>query len=150
MPWVRTIHLIVSNKEQVKDYMRTPKTHVVLHSDIIPAKFLPTFNSTTIEMFIPNIQGLAEHFIYSNDDMFPVAPLSKEDFFTEDGKIRVNFKEMVFSNSDHNQFHRVCWNNHRDVLIALGLPLKGMNHFRPRHTMSAMLLSDCKECIELM
>ena len=36
----------------------------------IPNNFLPTFNSCTIEMFIGNIKGLSEYFIYGNDDMF--------------------------------------------------------------------------------
>ena len=41
-------------------------------------------------MYIHNIEGLAEHFIYFNDDMYPVMPLNKEDFFTEDDKIRIS------------------------------------------------------------
>jgi len=59
--------------------------NIVLHEDIIPEKYLPTFNSTTIEMFLCKIKGLSEHFIYFNDDMFPVMPHSMNDFFI-DGK----------------------------------------------------------------
>ena len=31
-------------------------------------------------MFIQKIPGLTEHFIYINDDMYPIAYLKKEDF----------------------------------------------------------------------
>lgn len=60
--------------------------HVILHKEIIPKNLLPTFNSTTIEMFLHKIPGLAEHFIYSNDDMIAINNSNAVDFFTEDGK----------------------------------------------------------------
>jgi|SaaInlStandDraft_1057018.scaffolds.fasta_scaffold23374_2 hypothetical protein len=46
------------------------KIKYVFHSDIIPKKFLPTFNSITIESFIHLIPKLTENFIYMNDDVF--------------------------------------------------------------------------------
>ena len=45
----------------------------------MPQQCLPTFNSTTIEMFLPKIPDLAEHFIYGNDDMYPMAPSQPSD-----------------------------------------------------------------------
>ena len=39
----------------------------------------------TIEMFLHRSEGLDEEYIYFNDDIFPVAPCRKEDFF-RDGK----------------------------------------------------------------
>jgi hypothetical protein len=84
MPFVRTVHLVVSNVEQVPEWLDQSKIHVVLHKEIIPESLLPTFNSTTIEMFLYRIPGLAEHFIYSNDDMFPINSMSAEDFFKDE------------------------------------------------------------------
>ena len=52
MPWIRNLYLIVSNKEQVPAWVNQENVKIVLHEDIIPAQFLPTFNSTAIEMFI--------------------------------------------------------------------------------------------------
>ena len=46
---------------------------------------LPTFNSLSIEAVCWRIPGLAEHFIYMNDDFFINQPLDPEFFFT-DGK----------------------------------------------------------------
>jgi hypothetical protein len=51
---------------------------------------LPTFNSTSIESHLHRIPGLAEHFIYANDDMFLGAPVAPEDFFTSLGFILVH------------------------------------------------------------
>ena len=82
LPWIGNVFMIVSNKEQVPDWINTDEVKIVLHSDIIPEEFLPTFNSTTIEMFLGNIKGLSERFIYSNDDMFVLKTMSEDDFFT--------------------------------------------------------------------
>ena len=49
MPWIRKIHIVVSNKEQIpNDIANDEHVHIVVHSDIIPAQYLPTFNSQTI------------------------------------------------------------------------------------------------------
>ncbi len=60
---------------------------VVHHADIFdPAVTTqPTFNSCMIESQIANIPELAEHFIYSNDDMFMMRPLERRHLFTDDG-----------------------------------------------------------------
>jgi hypothetical protein len=41
---------------------------IIYHSEIISAEFLPTFCSTVIESSLHKIPGLAEHFVYNNDD----------------------------------------------------------------------------------
>ena len=41
MPWVRDIHLVVSNPEQVPEYAKNYNVKVVLHKDIVPEQFLP-------------------------------------------------------------------------------------------------------------
>ena len=55
MSFIRTVHLVVSNIEQVPEWLDQSKVHVVLHKDIIPEDLLPTFNSTTIEMYLCGI-----------------------------------------------------------------------------------------------
>ena len=82
MPFVRNVHLVVSGKTQVPEWA-SDRLKVVTHRDIIPEEFLPTFNSTTIEMFLHRIPGLDERFIYFNDDMFPVSPCREEVFFRD-------------------------------------------------------------------
>ena len=86
MPWLRTIHILLAGESQVRPWMRelmesNSKVRVVFHKDFIPFRYVPTFNSSTIEMFLHQIPDLAERFIYSNDDMYVLSPLKPDDFF---------------------------------------------------------------------
>lgn len=85
MPWIRKVHLILMQPSQIPEWLNTDSVNIVYHKDIIPEKYLPTFNSGTIEMFLHNIPDLSEHFIYSNDDMFAIDNLSPSNFFDKDG-----------------------------------------------------------------
>lgn len=58
-----------------------PKLNLVTHDQIIEPHCLPTFNSHAIEINIHKIEGLAEHFVYFNDDTFINSPLEPEFFF---------------------------------------------------------------------
>jgi len=59
------------------------KIEIVDHTVIFRGyeKFLPTFNSMTITMQLHNIPGLAEKFVFFNDDFFLVRDVTPEDFF---------------------------------------------------------------------
>lgn len=148
LPWIRKIHLIVSNEEQVPSWVDRNKVNVVLHKDIIPAKYLPTFNSTTIEMYIRRIPDLAEYFIYGNDDMYPLNPLEPSEFFTKDGKIKLDFE--CRKRKDVNQFDHVCYNNYRDVLKGLGKHPEDNLFLKPVHGLTPMIKSHCWECAETL
>ena len=80
-PWVRKVHFLTCG--QIPSWLSTehPKLHVVNHEDYMPAEYLPTFNSHTIELNMHRIEGLAEQFVYFNDDMFITQPVQPEDFF---------------------------------------------------------------------
>ncbi len=84
-PWVRRIHFVTFN--QVPQWLNKDheKLHLVDHKDYIPEEYLPTFSSHAIELNFHRIEGLAEHFVYFNDDMFLGAPVKETDFFV-DGK----------------------------------------------------------------
>ena len=147
LPFIRTIFLLLSNKEQApKDLPKNVK--IVLHKDFIPPRFLPTFNSTTIEMFLWNIKGLGEYFIYANDDMLPIHPMTVSDFFTLDGKIKVNWKEEV-ERRQSVMFRNQCVNSYQHTLQALGIkPEKEL--LRPIHSFTPMIKSHCKEIVNLL
>jgi hypothetical protein len=57
------------------------KIKYVYHDEYIPAQYLPTFNSTVIELFLHRIQALAEHFVYFNDDTYVVRKMQPSHFF---------------------------------------------------------------------
>lgn len=80
-PWVRKVHFVTWGHVPAFLNVNAPKLNVVKHTDFIPAEYLPTFSSHTIEMNIHRIPDLAEHFIYFNDDTFLLRPKEKTDFF---------------------------------------------------------------------
>ena len=148
MPWINKIYLLLSNVEQI-DKTRLPSNVViVLHKEFIPQQFLPTFNSTTIEMFLWNIKGLSEHFIYANDDMLPTGALKPSDFFCGD-KIKIGWREdrfFVNCNVYGYQCHNCC--------VALSSVLK-TNYpkdmiLKPLHSFTPMVKSHCKDAFFLI
>ena len=98
--------------EQTPVWLNTdhPKIKIIDHKDIIPTDKLPLFNSTTIEMFIPFIPGLSEHFLYANDDMFVWSKVEKEFFFPEPGKTYCRLDIKLTTQEIHTQFRRLLYN----------------------------------------
>lgn len=93
MGWVNKIYIVVSNIEQIPDWVyKNNKVVVILHRDIIPSEYLPLFSSCAIEMFLHKIPNLSEKFIYFNDDIFVTKKCEKNDFFI-DGKPVLMFEE---------------------------------------------------------
>lgn len=84
-PWVRKIHFVTWGHLPAFLNAEHPKLNIVNHTDFIPQKYLPTFNSVAIEMNIHRIPGLSERFVFFNDDLFLLRPHSETDFFI-DGK----------------------------------------------------------------
>ena len=137
IPCVRNVFLVVSGESQVPEWIDRSEVQVVLHRDIIPERFLPTFNSTTIEMFLHRIPGLGEEFLYFNDDIFPVMDCSREDFF-RDGKVVLGFARHLFAGGKYKKRVR---NSDRQARKALGMR-PGITFVRPQHTCTPMLRSE--------
>lgn len=89
VPWINHIY-IVTGFNQVPKWLNTrhPKITIVPHESIFPHDALPTFNSTAIDMCLPNIPGLSEHFLLLNDDMFFNKSLAPSFFFDRRGRAR--------------------------------------------------------------
>lgn len=81
MPWVRKIHFVTYG--HIPEWLNTEsaKLHIVKHSDFIPKEYLPTYSSHTIELNMHRIEGLAEQFIYFNDDIVVLRKLKPSYFF---------------------------------------------------------------------
>ncbi|AXI78120.1 stealth family protein [Peterkaempfera bronchialis] len=85
-PWVRNVYLVTD--DQVPEWLDTsvPGLKVVSHKEIFSdPSVLPTFNSHAIESQLHHIEGLAEHFLYFNDDMFLGREVTPQDFFHANG-----------------------------------------------------------------
>jgi len=136
IPSVERVFLLVSGESQVPEWIDRNNVRVVLHKEVIPEEFLPTFSSTTIEMFMHRIPDLGEEFLYFNDDMFPVTDCDKEDFF-KDGKSVIGFAHHLFAAGNYKKRVR---NSDRQARKVLGKG-KGVVFVRPQHTCSPMLKS---------
>ena len=95
-PWLRRIFIVTDNQVPVWLDTANPKVRIVDHKEIMPDVCLPCFNSAVIEHFLYRIPGLAEHFIYANDDMFINKPVTPETFFGKDGLPIVRFNRRPF------------------------------------------------------
>jgi hypothetical protein len=84
-PWVRRIFLITDGQRPVWLNTCADKLTLVSHSDYIPADALPVFNSSAIEVGIHRIPGISDRFVYFNDDIYIINPVTPLDFFSSDG-----------------------------------------------------------------
>ncbi len=140
MPFIDNVYLVVARDSQVPQWVNRDVLKVVLHKDIIPEEYLPTFNSTTIEMFLHKIEGLSEQYLYFNDDMFPISPCVPDDFFPG-GKTAMGYSTCLFAKG---MYKRQCRNSDRLALKALGRR-HGLFFKRPQHICSPMIKSLCEE-----
>ena len=84
-PWVRRI-FIATDSPQPAWLAEHPRVTIVRSEEFFAdPSVLPTHNSHAVEAQLHRIDGLAEHFLYSNDDMFFGRPVTPEMFFTAGG-----------------------------------------------------------------
>lgn len=86
MPWVRRVFFVTWG--HLPAFLRAdhPRLRIVRHSEFIPSEYLPTFNSSAIEMNFFRIKELSENFIIFNDDCFPIRPV-EETYYFRDGMV---------------------------------------------------------------
>ncbi len=92
--WVRHIYLVTD--DQVPPWLDTtnPRISVVSHRELFGDRGrLPTFNSHAIESQLHHIEGLAEQYVYLNDDVFFGRPVSPSRFFHGNGLAIFNFSK---------------------------------------------------------
>lgn len=153
-PWIRNIFIVTDN--QTPEWLDTtnPKIKIIDHTEIMPLKSLPCYNSSVIEYFIYKIPGLSEHFIFANDDMFLNKDITPSFFFNNDGLPIVRLRFRLFHNLE-DLFKRISGRNisnyKRGVnnaakIIAKKLKRRyiGMTH----HNIDAYLKSDFKHIVE--
>lgn len=116
MPYVKNIFIVVNYKIQVKDYDFTGiDVKIIEHHQIIPKLYLPCFNSCVIEMFLHNIPGLDEEFVYFNDDCFVINDIPYEYWFKH-GKpclhpiisVINKYETNTYKKNLHNSTNLIC------------------------------------------
>lgn len=92
-PFIRKIFIVTDSQDpRLEEHLaaRFPDGHIpveiVDHQVIFRGyeKYLPIFNSRSIEAVIWRIPGLSEHFVLMNDDFFLAGPVKPEDFYQGD------------------------------------------------------------------
>ena len=143
MPFIENVFLVVSHESQVPDWVDRDNVKVVLHKDYIPEEYLPTFNSTTISLFLHRIPGLGEEYLYFNDDIFPVGECRPEDYFRK-GKVSIGISTHLFVTGMYK--HHVKRSNQlaRKALGKFSTPF----FIRPQHSCIPMLKSECEKVFQ--
>ncbi|RBW45602.1 glycosyl transferase [Psychromonas sp. B3M02] len=81
-PWYNKIFLIT--RGHIPQWLRKdhPNLVIIKHEELyFNNNHLPTFNSSSIEMNLPNLRGLSEQFIYLNDDFIIINQIKRDRFF---------------------------------------------------------------------
>lgn len=88
--WIRTIYIVTDNQNpKVETFIQknfgndSIPIKIVDHKEIFRGyeQYLPTFNSLSIVNMLWRIEGLSNHFICFNDDLFLIRPVEPSDFF---------------------------------------------------------------------
>ena len=150
-PWVNHIY-IITGFNQVPKWLNTnhPKITIVPHEKIFPSGALPTFNSNSIEMCIPNIDGLSEHFLLMNDDMFFNKKLKPSYFFDKHGRARIRFSNHSKYNTDIKHWMSQV-DEYTQTLILSAQAIgnifnKSVYKYRPSHGIDPYIKSSWIEC----
>lgn len=147
IPYVNNVFIVVSNIEQVPDYIDQSKVKIVLHKDFIPEEYLPLFNSTAIELFLHKIPGLGEEFVYFNDDMIPISHISYDDFF-KDGIPCISFNTEQREKTPaykHSVLSFYEAKNTVEILTDKEIDTKDIELQIPQHSPTSLLKSVCDE-----
>ena len=170
-PWVNKIHFVTWG--HLPHWLNTgnEKLNIVNHKDFIPEKYLPTFSSHVIELNLHRIKGLAERFVYFNDDIFLTSYVKPEYFFEnskpcdtvaldciffgKDSAGHYNGSNLTVINSHFNKTECLkenigIWfnpkNGLRNVLkTLLLLPWKWFSGFYYQHAANSFLKSNFEE-----
>ncbi|MDM4762623.1 stealth conserved region 3 domain-containing protein [Galbitalea sp. SE-J8] len=87
-PWVRRV--FIATDSPAPSWLAADDRVTIVRSEEFfgDRGVLPTHNSQGVESQLHRIDGLADHYLYSNDDMFFGRPVAPEMFFTPGGGTR--------------------------------------------------------------
>lgn len=151
-PWVNRIFIVTDN--QLPKFVNTKRVTIVDHKDIFPdERFLPTFNSNSIELRTFAIKNLSEHFLLLNDDVLFGSPVKKRDFFDENGnpivwgykKKKITAKHLLEYKEGIKDVDACCIFT-RKLLVEKGFDFQPVKF---RHTLRPMKKSFFKELNKL-
>ncbi|HJQ89595.1 MAG TPA: Stealth CR1 domain-containing protein [Propionibacteriaceae bacterium] len=116
-PWVRTIWLVTDDQIPAALDRQRAEQHnirIVDHREIFRGyeQLLPTFNPLAIESMLWRIEGLADRFLYFNDDVMLVGPVEPTDFFPNERRVKLrgrwsSWKEQLEKGNTFNGLNKL-------------------------------------------
>lgn len=145
VPWIRRVWIVTDNQTPDLSALSgtiRDKIQIVDHAEIFAGftEFLPTFNSLAIESLIWRIAGLADHFLYFNDDVFVASPVNKTDFF-RDGAPVLRGKWIDYSNlatSPEQRENPALMNHYNQIRSAQLMGFDASRLFHGAHAIHPM------------
>ncbi len=146
-PWVNKIYFVTFG--HVPEWLNTknPKLKIINHKDYISDAYLPVFSANPIEINFHRIPGLAEHFVYFNDDMFVINTMKKEDFFVNGLPREMAAMYLLTNNGEEDTFKYMLFRMIGEVNKNFNLresirknPLKWFNPRYKKHLLNNFLL----------
>ena len=124
-PFIRHIYIVTDNQtpsflKSESNQSKYSNVSMIDHKIIFSGmeEYLPTFNSRSIETRLYKIPNLSEHFIYFNDDMFLINPVTPTDFFIDGfpvlrGKWKKLDEDKKFKTFKEKYLKKTKQGNHR-------------------------------------
>ena len=149
-PWVRSIWLVTDDQVPAsidRQQAELDNIRIVDHREIFRGheQLLPTFNSFAIETMLWRIDGLADRFLYFNDDMMLVGPVESSDFFSNEGKVNLRGR---WNNLDGKREEEISFFDGTKVRGAEMLGYTSEHFFSPDHAIYPMLRPAMEELFE--
>jgi len=156
LPWVRRIFIVTD--DQFPEWLERdhPKISVIDHREILPEEALPCFNSSVIEYFLYRIPGLADRFLFANDDMFFNKALLPDYFFSKEGIPYVRLKRKLLRRW-HYPFKRIF---RKKLGQYISMVLEGATFVDrnfgvfysgiPHHNVDAFVTEDFRHAVEVV
>jgi hypothetical protein len=123
---------VVTNGQHPKFLTKThSRVRIINHADIFLEKsHLPTFNSLAIECHLHKIPGLADNFIYLNDDLFICRKTHRDDFLGPDGKGLFHLSRSLLRENPNFGWNRLLQATERELSQKYGI----MDRYSTTHT----------------
>ena len=110
-PWINSIYFVTNGQRPEWLNLDNSKIKCIDHKVFLKDENLPTFSSQAIDTNFWRIEGLSEHFIYFNDDMFLTSPVSENDFFINGLPVDMFSERPIFTSNlvaSHNMLNIIA------------------------------------------
>jgi hypothetical protein len=121
--WINRIWIVTDGQKPELGELGDRVT-IVDHRDFIPEEYLPTFNSHAITANLHRIDGLSEHFLYLNDDIFFGRNLHPGIWFDTLGRSVIRYTRTLMPGKSVSQPELIHTIRHNTVALAASRGLR--------------------------